>query len=206
MVSRGIQWYVFGWLMRHGYLTGPTTTVVGIIVFLPGADMGDAAQGETAMARVSEALSLIRRYDPRRFDRILRDGVRIVFTRHIGNAQYWRPVNVIALDLPSVIRWSASQTATSIVHEATHARLALSGIISRRATISRVERRCVEEEITFVRRLPQSNEAFEQWAAKKRSSLATEWWTRREMARRRVALLEREGGPPWLLWLARRLS
>jgi hypothetical protein len=192
--------------MRHVYLTGPTTTVSGITVFLPGADVGDAAQGETAMARVSEALSLIRRYDPRRFARIVHDGVRIVFSRHLAHAQYWSPVNVIALNLPSVMRWTAPQTATAIVHEATHARLSRAGIAPSRAAIARIERRCVEEEISFVRRLPHTDEAFEQWAEQKRGLLVTKWWTRRGKARRRVALLEREGGPAWLLWLARRLS
>jgi hypothetical protein len=200
----GPSWYVLGWLVRRAYLTGPTKSVEVMTVFVADAD---EPRGGAAADRLAEALSLIRRGDPRRFARLLRDGVRIAFTTQFGRAQYWRSVNVIALDLQKVIDRPLSLLASSIVHEATHARLARSGIVSRRAATARIERRCVEEEIAFMRRLPHSSEAlFEQWTAQKRDSLALHWWTRRAGARAGAAALEREGGPAWLLWLACRLS
>ncbi len=198
-----MRWHFMKYLVQRGYLAGPATTVFGVTVFVPTPDAGDAAQADTALARVSEALSLIQRRDPRRFARILHDGVRLVFTRHIGPGQYFNPVNAIGLDLLAVMQWSTPIAAAAIVHEATHARLALSGVKSPKTALSRVERRCVEEEISFMRLLPEASGSVERWAAHRRATLATEWWTRHAKTRRRVALLEREGGPRWLLWLAR---
>jgi len=52
------------------------------------------------------------------------------------------------------------------------------GLLHNCSNIERMERRCVEEEIAFIRRLPISRpEELQAWEARKRATLKRRWWT-----------------------------
>jgi hypothetical protein len=102
---------------------------------------------------------------------------------------------------------SVASLATSIVHEATHARFALAGVYYNRCNSRRMEERCVEEEIAFVGRQPHTSDAeYVQWVAVRRAQLEHPWWTRRGRLRVLAAAFERDGAAPWLVRLTRTLS
>jgi hypothetical protein len=112
---------------------------------------------EEVMRRVEEALRLIKRYDQRRYKRIISDLDR-VWVRLVPGAlgRYVHTHRTCELDerfvlaeasLPEVI-------AATIVHEATHARLWRCGIGYAENIRGRVEAVCFRRELAFARKLP----------------------------------------------------
>jgi hypothetical protein len=80
---------------------------------------------------VEEALGLIKRHDPLRYDRLRRDLVRIWVFLLAGNwGEYRHPLRMCVLDERVVLDEAtrSEQIASTIVHEATHARLMRRGI------------------------------------------------------------------------------
>jgi hypothetical protein len=83
-------------------------------------------EAEAALLRVEEALRLIKAYDPLRYDRIIRDVKRVwVRTLVACLAQFNEIVDACELDVRYVFAATSSsvEIASTIVHEATHARL-----------------------------------------------------------------------------------
>jgi hypothetical protein len=116
--------------------------------------------------RVEGALCLIKTYDRRRYDRLLRDlerlWVRVSAYGFLGchNAS----INACELDTRFVLAESTSPEiiASTIVHEATHARLWRCGIDYEERLRARVEAVCMRSEIAFAAKLPNGREAREQ--------------------------------------------
>ena len=107
--------------------------------------------------KVTEALRLIRDFDPTRYRRLLRDVRQILVTTLPASiAQWMDSLRACELDERYIIRDGTTPelVASIIVHEATHARLMRCGIGYEESLRDRVERVCLRQEIAFAARLP----------------------------------------------------
>jgi hypothetical protein len=144
---------------------------------LVGAFRQEAAAG---VARVEQALALIRTFDPLRYHRLLRDLERIWIKPLPGGlAVFDQALWICKLDERFVLDAATSieQIAAAIVHEATHARLARRGFSYTEPVRHRIEAICVRSELRFAKRLPNSDAISEQ--ADRLLSLCedAEYWT-----------------------------
>jgi hypothetical protein len=116
------------------------------------------------MRRVEEALRLIKTYDQRRYDRVIRDLER-VWVRLVPGAlgQYKHSLRACELDERFVLAETSPPDviAATIVHEATHARLWRCGIGYDENVRARIEAVCFRRELAFARMLPNGEHARE---------------------------------------------
>jgi hypothetical protein len=110
------------------------------------------AATRASVSCVAEALGLINELHPRFFRRIRHDLKRFYIRRGAG-AQYWSRLRLCVLEANRVSQGQAHEIALDIIHEATHARLLSAGIPWVPELFERVERRCVNAEILFCKRL-----------------------------------------------------
>jgi hypothetical protein len=120
-------------------------------------DIEIACSTEAEFERVVAALDLIRISDPLSCKRLHRDVVRIVVHALPGNrAQYSARRQAVEIDpryvLSDVV--TAGDIASSIVHEATHARLENLGIGYEEQHRQRIEGVCMRRELAFLKRVP----------------------------------------------------
>jgi hypothetical protein len=141
------------------------------------------------------ALEIIARHQPKRLDRIRRDLRYILIFKQPG-ATYWDDLRACALTTQSFTYKDAEDIALTIVHEATHARINSRGIPYDLAHRARVERLCVNEEVSLARYLTDGSER----ASLRISRLETPWWTPEQLRDRRIRTLEMNA-PPWLVRL-----
>jgi hypothetical protein len=161
---------------------------------------------QTILGRVTAALDEMRRFDPRRLDRMVHDGVVIVIVALDGRHFYSERLNAVCLDRRIIMRETSntSTIAASIVHESVHARFAHAGLFYNQRCAARMESRCIEEEIAYVGRSPYVNrDELAAWAAVKRADLEHPWWTRRGRLEAFAEFLESEGAPAWIPRLLR---
>lgn len=175
--------------------TSPRQTCLGIEV----ADLtNDEADPQPYFAKVTAALEIIAKHEPRRLDRIRRDLRHIVIFKQPG-AAYWVDIAACALP-PSIASNDAEDVALTIVHEATHARIRSRGIPYNPAQQARNERICVNEEVFFTAFLADGAER----AAKRIARLEAPWWTAVQLRDWKFETLRRNA-PPWLarllIWL-----
>jgi hypothetical protein len=112
-----------------------------------------------ALRRVEEALQLIKRYDMLNYSRITRNLDRIwVHLIPSAEAHYERSLNACVIDERYVLReaMTLEKIASTIVHEATHARLEGWGISYVEDRRSRIETICLRRELSFLAALPDS--------------------------------------------------
>jgi hypothetical protein len=160
--------------------------VHGIQLVVPAAN--DHADG--FFAKMQQALDIIRDADSRRWARIRRHLRRIVLLN--GGGEFYHPeLHAYVVDLPSFLARSPLEVASSVVHEATHARLHHKGISYEPSIRERVEMVCVGEEIAFLQRLGNTEELV----ARKRSSLESQWWSETSLHQRRFQQLQAHGVP-----------
>ena len=114
---------------------------------------------DALLVRVKDALALLERYDPRRYQRLKRDCPHIWTTLLTGAVgRYNHGLKAILLDQRYVSgSTSSSEIAATVVHELTHARLARCGIGYPEPDRGRVERACYTEELAFARLVPNSD-------------------------------------------------
>lgn len=109
------------------------------------------------LSRVENALRLIRDRDQLSYSRVRRYLDR-VWVRLVPGAwgEYQRKLNACVLDKHFVLSEAATveRIASTIVHEATHARLEHWGVTYDENARSRIEAICVRRELNFVRKLP----------------------------------------------------
>lgn len=119
---------------------------------------------EPRLQRVEEALNLIKTYDRGRYERIIRDLERIWVLVIPGKiAAFDSSIWACLLDPRHVLddAKSPERIATSIVHEATHARLWRRGIGYEEKLRSRVEAICFRRERAFAAKLPNGEQLRE---------------------------------------------
>jgi len=120
-----------------------------------GIWLGVGGDKEHLLGRVEEALGLIKQYDSSRYRRLLRDVERIWITVLPGPRGSFRPdLNRCDLDCRFVAEASAETIASTIVHEATHARPCLRKFGYPEHLRHRIERICMRQQLAFADRLP----------------------------------------------------
>ena len=114
--------------------------------------------------RVVHALSLIRRHDPIRYRRLLRDLSRIWILVIPYRGQFQESTSTCQLDQRFVLdeKTPLALIASVSVHEATHARLARVGIDYREELRHRIEQGCIRRQMAFTEMLPGATEAFDE--------------------------------------------
>jgi hypothetical protein len=115
------------------------------------------ANAEAVFRRVEGALCLIKAHDRLRYKRLLRDLERLrVWLLPGGSGSYKEAVRSCELDSRFVLAETSSPAmiASTIVHEATHARLMRCGIGYETELRARVEAVCARRELAFANNLP----------------------------------------------------
>ena len=110
-----------------------------------------------ALRRVEEALQLIKCHDALSYARITRNLDRIwVNLLPSARAHYDTSINACVFDERHVLSETTTieQIASTIIHEATHARLEGWGIFYAEAMRARIEAICLRRELSFLRKLP----------------------------------------------------
>jgi hypothetical protein len=111
------------------------------------------------LRRVEDALLLIKQHSSLDYSRVVRDLTRVWVSVLPGNrAQYERSSNACMLDERYVANSTVEQIASTIIHEATHARLERLGIAYKEDRRPRIEAICLRREIAFAAKLPNSAE------------------------------------------------
>jgi hypothetical protein len=111
------------------------------------------------LRRVEDALQLIKRHDPLNYLRVTRNLDRIwVHLIPSAEAHYERTLNACVLDERYLLKeeMTIDRIASTIVHEATHARLERWGIIYEEESRYRIEAICLRRELNYLAKLPDS--------------------------------------------------
>jgi hypothetical protein len=181
------------WLIIAG--TSPCRVVLGVEIRVSAP----TDEVEVVFGQASAALQLIDRFDYDTICTMRRDVRCILFTAaHGGHYFRWSRICRVSHDYAK--RSSALDLAMVIVHEATHARLEALGVGYNAATKEAIERRCIEAEVAFARRVPDSSPAISRAMA----LFERQWW-RPDQEREDVfrELVER-GIPEFLIrWIVR---
>ncbi len=164
------------------------------------------SNSKTKLNRVEEALSLIKRYDRRRYDRLIRDLERVwVLVIPGGIAHFDSSIWACVLDPRHMLDDpnSAARIAASIVHEATHARLWRRGIRYQEDLRSRVEAVCFRSERAFAAKIPNGEQFREQAEQSLAAYAGQDFWTDEACWRRRydgsIEALRYVKAPNWLI-------
>ena len=157
------------------------------------------SEPEPILRRLEEALSLIKRYDRLRYDRLTRDLKRVwvlVLLTDLANFDY--KIYTCRIDTRYFLAATTTPEliATTIVHEATHARLWCRGIRYEEAQRQRIEEICLRREIAFAAKLPNGADARDQAERSLALCASGEYWTNAAFYERYV-----EGGAEALRYL-----
>jgi hypothetical protein len=159
--------------------------------------------GELAAARVALALDLIAACDPRRLERLRRDMPNIRVIRD-GGGHFESDIPTCVVDWPTMVWHPIAYLAQVIVHEGAHARLHAMGVGYPAAWRRRIERRCLREELAFLRRLPDGGARADERARTLERALDTEWWQPHLTIERPLRAARAEHMPGWLIRLLER--
>jgi len=149
IAKRFFEW--FDWalirLSRH-------TRVDGLWV---GVFMDD--QEEAILARLVEALALIKIYDPYRYRRVLREIERVWgYPLPSAWAVWQQTLKRCVVDPRFVLSASTALIASAIVHEATHGTLTRRYVGYAETLRERVEKVCMRQELAFASKIPDGDE------------------------------------------------
>jgi hypothetical protein len=174
------------------------------------------AEPHPALRRVEDALRLIKRHDTLHYSRILRNLDRVwLHLLPSALAHYKSSLNACVFDERFVLAETTTlqKITSTIIHEATHARLDGWGIDYDEANRYRIEAICIRRELNFLTKLPDSEHLQEEIA------YALEWYAtkqdyfsdRNDRERDDQGALETLrylGAPDWFvrcaMWLIRR--
>jgi hypothetical protein len=126
-----------------------------------GIRIGSFLGSQDYVARVEDALRLIKQHSPLHYSRIMRELERIwIWLVPHGLAHYDRSLKACVLDERFVADSATGleQIASAIVHEATHARLERCGIAYNENRRARIEAICFRRELALAARLPDGAE------------------------------------------------
>jgi hypothetical protein len=160
-----------------------------------------------ALRRVEEALQLIKRHDMLNYSRITRNLDRIwVHLIPSAGAHYERSLNACVIDERYVLRETTTieRIASTIVHEATHARLEGWGISYVEERRSRIEAICLRRELSFLAELTDSESLQEEivrtleWCTTNRDHLSDASFRERDSLGN-AEIFRYLGVPDWLI-------
>jgi hypothetical protein len=163
------------------------------------------------LLRIEEAMLLIKQHSPVQYSRVVRDLARVWVSVLLNRgAQYRQSVRACVLDERYFDSATPEQLASTIVHEATHARLIDCGIKYEEHIRLRIETVCRRRELAFAARLPNGAELqrkirhnIEWYAAN------PEWYSNHQFQERRtrqaVDALRHIDAPEWFIRIAPRV-
>jgi len=104
---------------------------------------------EQVFARLDEALGIIERHQPWYFRHLVRDFARIAVRRYPCRGAYFPDERTCLIELTFSVNptFTTAQVASTIVHEAMHARLDRRGVVFTREIAARHERFCRRAEV-----------------------------------------------------------
>jgi hypothetical protein len=164
-----------------------------------------ATEPEPILRRVEEALLVIERHDPLRYERLVRDLERI-WVRDLPGAvgTFDRAFQACSLDM-EYVRAETTLTesiAAVIVHEATHARLERCGIGYGEKLRPRIEAICFRRELAFAAKLPNGGQVKQQAEHSLATYAGSDYWTDAAFIERfdkdHIEALRKIGAPDWL--------
>ena len=165
----------------------------------------DGAKGEAVLGRIEAALCLIKTHDRLRYERLIRDLERVWVLVLAGSAgSFNKRLMACQLDTRYVLDEASSleMIASTIVHEATHARLMRCCIGYEQGLRARVEAVCLRRELAFAARLPNGARVRE-LAERSLELCAADYWTDSAFDARHLEgameALRHLGAPNWLL-------
>lgn len=158
--------------------------------------------GDEKLKKVAAALKLVSDFDPVRYKRMRHDLNRIWILTIAGwVGRYRAATSTCELDERFVLNHGTTpeQIASTIVHEATHARLSRCGIGYEEELRTKVEQVCIRREMAFARKLPTGADIGQRAEVKLNtlSGLSDVAMAERYLEGKRKALLYL-GGPAWL--------
>jgi hypothetical protein len=161
--------------------------------------------------RVEGALHLIRDCDPLNYSRVLKYLDRI-WVRLIPSAQahYERQLNACVFDERFVLSETAEEIASTIIHEATHARLERWGITYDEKIRRRIEAICIRRQLDFVSKLSGGEKLREDlsaalnWCFEDHDYFSAARFSERN-DQGNIELLRHLGMPNWFVWMATKL-
>jgi hypothetical protein len=156
--------------------------------------------------KVANALGLIARHDPNRLARMKRDLAAILvwpFTALGTVAEFHPELGICALYSAAIKDVPPALVALSIVHEATHARLACIPVT--RDNLPRMERLCLEQELAFARRITEGA-ALSAYVENRITSFDPTVYTKGARVQRGLKELDEAGVPRPLLAIMRLLA
>ena len=107
------------------------------------------------LRQIEDALLLIKQHSRVHYSRVLRDLERVwVFVLPSRRAEFNEYLRACILDERYVAGSTLELIASTIVHEATHARLSRCGIKYKESLRSRIEAICLRRELAFAAKLP----------------------------------------------------
>ena len=158
-------------------------------------------KNDSAIAsKIDQALNLISKFDPRRYRQIKRDVKRIWIAAAPGYCAQWideLQTCILDTDYFRRIDISASEMATTIIHEATHARLDKFKIGYSEEIRVRVEQICFKSEIAFAKRLPDGLKLVE--VAESKLQISEDYWTNAQFQERDIATLAELSKKTWIV-------
>jgi hypothetical protein len=173
-------------------------------------------EADRSLRLIEDALQRIKRHDPLNYSRVIRNLDRI-WVRLIpsSEAHYERTLNACVLDKRYLFKedMTLDRIASTIVHEATHARLERWGIIYVEESRYRIEAICLRRERAFLAKLPDSGSLQEEitraleWCATDRDYLSNASFRDRD-DEGQVEMLRYLEAPDWIVrwavWLIQR--
>ena len=167
-------------------------------------------ESDRSLRLVENALQLIKSHDPLNYLRVTRNLDRI-WVRLIPSAEahYDRTLNACVVDKRYLFKegMTLERIASTIVHEATHARLERWGIIYEEESRYRIESICLRRELNFLTKLPDSEHLKEEiagaleWCATDRDHLSDASFRERE-DQGQLETLRYLGAPNWVVRFA----
>lgn len=166
----------------------------------------DHPEREPVLERLRAALVLIKTYDPLRYHRLTRDLKRIWATSlHGPRACFYFRLDACSLNPQYVLaEWMTPKLlASTIVHEATHARLWGMGFRYEEEVRPRVEAICVRRELAFSAKLPNGEQVRDRAEEALMSPRSPTFLSNAAFAKSRddyaVEELRRLGTPDWII-------
>jgi hypothetical protein len=163
------------------------------------------------LRRVEDALRLIKDHDLLRYFRVIHHLERIwIHLLPSALAHYDRTLNACVFDERFLETMTLERIASTIVHEATHARLERWGVSYEEKARSRIEAICLRRELNFLTKLPDSETLQEEivrtleWLASGNDYLSDVSFREREV-QGQVETLHYLRAPRWLIRLALRI-
>lgn len=144
-----------------------------------------APNHDAVAAKLGRALTLLKSVRPGLAKRSMQSIRRVVVWR--GNSEYWSSTHACAVDAklfgddyPDYV------LASTLVHEATHARLDRADLQWREDLRARVEQICTNQQIDFAKLVP-GTERYRAWL---QDGLTIPWWTKEGIRARRLAAMQ----------------